>query len=130
MISVRDPEYGRLLAEVQPRVPRNRVENELLLAEIEKLMRKGEDNLSGAENELLSTLFSLVREYEQRSCRRMKLTPAGMLEFLMEQNNLAPADLPLPANRISEILSGKRGVSKEQAKKLGDFFRISLAVFI
>jgi HTH-type transcriptional regulator/antitoxin HigA len=93
-------------------------------------MRKGEDKLSPAEDAMLGTLFSLVREYEQRSYPRKKSTPAEMLEFLMEQNGLTPADLPLSANRVSEILSGKRGVSKEQAKELGTFFRTSPVVFI
>jgi len=125
-----DPEYDRLLHEIQPRVPRSREENERLLSEIETLMRKGEDSLTPAEDGMLATLFSLVREYEQRAYPRKKSTPAEMLEFLMEQNNLAPADLPLSANRVSEILSGTRGVSKEQAKKLGTFFHVSPAVFI
>lgn len=125
-----DPEYDQLLHKIQPSVPRKREENERLLAEIEKLMSKGEDNLSPAEDTMLGTLFSLVREYEQRSYPRKKSTPAEMLEFLMEQNQLAPADLPLSANRVSEILSGTRGVSKEQAKKLAEFFHVSPAVFI
>jgi HTH-type transcriptional regulator/antitoxin HigA len=125
-----DREYDRLLHRIQPRVPASREENQRLLAEIETLMNKGQDNLSPAEDAMLSMLFSLVREYERRSFPRKKSTPAGMLEFLMEQNGLVPADLPLSANRVSEILSGKRDVSKEQAKRLGAFFRISPAAFI
>jgi HTH-type transcriptional regulator/antitoxin HigA len=53
-----------------------------------------------------------------------------MLVFLMEQNNLTSTRLPLPANRVSEILSGKREVSKEQAKNLGEFFHVSPALFL
>jgi HTH-type transcriptional regulator/antitoxin HigA len=114
-----DPEYDQLLRRIQPRVPANREENERLLAEIEKLMIKGEDNLTPAEDAMLGALFSLVRAYEQRSCPpRKQSTPAEMLE------------LPLPANRVSEILSGKRGISKDQAKELGRFFRVSPAIFI
>lgn len=130
MMPAVDPEYDRLLHRIQPRPPRNREENERLLIEIEKLMRKGEDSLSQAEDAMLGTLFSLVRDYERRIYLRRESSPAGMLEFLMEQNRLAPGDLPLPANRVSEILSGHRGVSKEQAKTLGVFFRVSPAVFI
>jgi HTH-type transcriptional regulator/antitoxin HigA len=125
-----DPEYDRLLHRIQPRVPCSREENERLLAEIERLMSKGEDNLTPAEDTMLGTLFILVREYEQRTFSRKKSTPAEMLEFLMEQNQLAAADLPLPANRVSEILSGKRDVSKEQAKRLAAFFHVSPAAFI
>jgi HTH-type transcriptional regulator/antitoxin HigA len=123
-------EYGRLLWDILPTVPRNRAENERLLAEIEKLMRKGEDHLTPAEDAMLAVLFSLVREYEHRRVSRRAATPLEMLEFLIEQNHLAPADLPLPANRVSEILSGKRGISKQQAKKLGAFFSVSSGLFI
>jgi HTH-type transcriptional regulator/antitoxin HigA len=130
MLPALDREYDRLLHKIQPRVPRSREENQRLLAEIDKLMSKGEANLSPAEDAMLGTLFSLVREYEQRSFPRKKPTPAEMLGFLMEQNGLAAADLPLPANRVSEILSRKRDVSKEQAKRLGAFFRVSPAAFI
>ena len=125
-----DPEYTRLLEEVQPRVPRSKEENARLLAEAEKLMKKGEDNLSSAEDALLDTLFAVIREYERGKYARTKSTPAEMLTFLMEENNLSPADLPVPASRVSEITSGKREVSKEQAKKLGAFFRVSPALFI
>ena len=125
-----DPEYDQLLHKIQPRVPASREENARLLAEIEGLMSKGEDSLSPAEDAMLGMLFSLVREYEQRSFPRKKSTPAEMLEFLMEQNGLAACDLPLSASRVSEILSGARGVTEEQAKKLGEFFRVSPAVFI
>lgn len=130
MTTVIDPEYDQLLHEIQPRVPDRPKENQRLLGEIETLMKKGEENLSPAEDAMLGTLFSLVREYEQRSYRRKKSSPAEMLVFLMEENRLAAADLPLPANRVSEILSGKREVSKDQAKALGKFFHVSPAAFI
>ena len=58
MIAAVDPEYDQLLHKIQPRVPRNREENRRLLAEIEKLMRKGEDKLTPAEDAMLATLFT------------------------------------------------------------------------
>jgi len=72
----------------------------------------------------------LVHEYEQKTFPRETYTPAEMLEFLMEQRGAAPADLPLSASRVSEILSGKREVSKAQAIDLGVFFHVSPALFI
>ena len=129
-MSPADPEYTRLLTYVQPRVPRNQEENTRLLAEAEKLMKKSEDKLTPAENSLLDTLFALIQEYERAKYARAKLTPAEMLTFLMEENNLNLPDLPLPASRISEIASGKREISKQQAKTLGAFFRVSPALFI
>lgn len=125
-----DPQYDRLLHEIQPRPPRSKGENQRLLAAIEKLMKKGEDDRTSAEDAMLDLLVTLVGEYEQRVYPRKKSTPAEMLAFLMEQNNLTSTKLPLPANRVSEILSGKREVSKEQAKSLGDFFHVSPALFL
>jgi HTH-type transcriptional regulator / antitoxin HigA len=51
----------------------------------------------------------------------------------MEQRHLEPHDLwPVlgSKSRVSEILSGKRGVSKAQAKKLARFFRVSADLLI
>lgn len=79
---------------------------------------------------MLELLVELVRDYEQANFPMKKSTPAEMLEFLMEENELKPADLPLPASRVSEILTGKRDVSKTQAVALGEFFRVSPALFI
>ena len=53
-----------------------------------------------------------------------------MLEFMMEQHNKKAADLPLPSSRVSEILSGKRTISKSHAIVLGEFFHVSPAVFL
>jgi HTH-type transcriptional regulator/antitoxin HigA len=130
MSSPIDLEYAELLQKIQPKVPSNREENERLLAEIEALMRKGDEKLSPAEDAMLETPFSLVREYEQRTYPVKKSTPAETLKFLMEENHLKAADLPLRNSRVSEILSGNREVSKADAKALGEFFHISPAVFI
>ena len=51
----------------------------------------------------------------------------------MEQRRLEPHDLwPVlgSKSRVSELLSGKRAVSKAQAKKLAQFFRVSADLFI
>ena len=90
--------------------------NERLLAQLEKLMKKGGDTLTPAEDAMLGSLFSLVRAYGLRSCPpRKKSTPAETLEFLMDQYRLSPASLPSPANRVSGILSDKRGISRTNA---------------
>ena len=125
-----DRDYARLLEDVQPRVPRSRKENTRLLAEAEKLMKKGENKLTPTEHALLDTLFAVIHEYERRRYSPGKSTPAQMLRFLMEENNLGAADLPLPASRVSDIASGRREVSKAQAKRLAKFFRVSPALFI
>jgi HTH-type transcriptional regulator/antitoxin HigA len=56
-----------------------------------------------------------------------------MVAFLLEQRGLAPKDLwPVigSKSRVSEILAGRRSISKEQAKKLAGFFRLRADLFI
>ena len=36
----------------------------------------------------------------------------------------------LPKSRVSEILSGKRGISKAQAKQLAELFRVPAELFL
>ena len=62
-----DPAYDRLLHEIQPKVIHTKKEHARLLAEVERLMLKGEDNLSGAESAMLEMLFDLVYEYERKT---------------------------------------------------------------
>ena len=129
-MSAPDPEYTRLLKAIQPKPIHSKKEHARLLGEIDALMQKDERKLSPAEHTMLELLVALVRDYEQANFPMKKSTPAEMLEFLMEENELKPADLPLPASRVSEILTGKRDVSKTQAVALGEFFRVSPALFI
>jgi HTH-type transcriptional regulator / antitoxin HigA len=125
--------YSSLLADVAPTVPQTEKENERLLAEIEKLMAKGEKNLSPEEDALLELLTQLVETFEKRVYPRERTSPAELVAFLLEQRGLSPSDLwPVLGSkgRVSELLSGRREVSKDQAKRLGAFFHISTAAFI
>jgi HTH-type transcriptional regulator/antitoxin HigA len=126
-----DPAYDRLLHEIQPKAIHTKKEHARLFREIQRLMLKGEGNLTPAETEMLEVLATLVEDYEKKAYPRKNSTPAEMLAFLMEQNKLKAADLlPLPSSRVSEILSGKRKISRQQAIDLGKRFRVSPAVFL
>ena len=51
----------------------------------------------------------------------------------MEQNDLRQADMvPIfeSRGRVSEVVNGKRAISKDQAKALGEFFKVSPELFI
>ena len=125
-----DTEYGRLLKSIQPKRIHSKQEHSRFLGQIEALMLKGEDNLTSAEQTLLELLVELVHHYEQAKFPLKKAAPAEMLKYLMEENHLKAADLPLPASRISEILAGKRAISKTQARALAERFGVSPALFI
>ena len=132
-LKMRRAQYSSLLAEVAPTVPRTEKENERLLGEIEKLMAKGEKNLRPEEDALLELLTHLVETFEKSAYPREKSSPAEVVAFLLEQRGLSPSDLWSvlgSKGRVSELLSSRREVSKDQAKRLGEFFHISPAAFI
>jgi HTH-type transcriptional regulator/antitoxin HigA len=124
--------YGRLLARAAPAVIRNEAECRRVEDEIAKLLRKG-DNLTPEEERLLDLLSALVERYEDETEEFPDSPPHRILQFLIEQNDLQQVDLVQifgSSGRVSEVVNGKRGISKAQAKALGEFFKVSPELFI
>ena len=125
--------YRRLVAEVSPVIIETEAENERVLAIVERLMIKGEKR-TPEEEAILNLLVHLVEEFEGKAYPTTgKASPAEMVLFLLEQQGLKPAALAEvlgSRGRVSEILVAKRSISKEQAKRLGEFFHVSAAAFI
>jgi HTH-type transcriptional regulator / antitoxin HigA len=124
--------YRRLVAEVSPVIIETEEENERVLAIVERLMAKGEQR-SAEEDAILNLLVHLVEQFEAKAYPIGEAKPAEMIFFLLEQRGLRPialAEVLGSRGRVSEILAAKRSVSKEQAKKLGEFFHVSAAAFI
>jgi HTH-type transcriptional regulator/antitoxin HigA len=126
--------YGRLLAKAAPRVIATEEENGRAIAIVESLVQKGERSMTPEEDALLDLLTNLIRDYEAIAYpRREESSPHEMVAFLLEQRGLAPKDLwPVIGSkgRVSEILAGRRSISKEQAKKLAEFFQVRADLFI
>jgi HTH-type transcriptional regulator/antitoxin HigA len=129
-----DPKrYGALLAQTLPAIIETEEQNEQYLAIVEKLMSKGEENLSTEEETLLNLLVHLIEDFERRYYQPEDATPLEVLHFLMESNGLKQSDLVTifgSKGITSEVVNGKRGISKANAKALGEFFNISPAAFI
>jgi len=126
--------YGRLLAKAVPRVIATAEEHGRALEMVESLMEKGERNMTPEEDALLDLLTNLIRDYEASAYpSRPKSKPNEMVVFLLEQRNLKANDLwPIIGSkgRVSEIVTGKRPISKEQAKKLAAFFHVRADLFL
>ena len=124
--------YGSLLASTLPIVIRTKAENDYYLAVVEGLMRKG-DEMSKEEDALLDLLTLLIETFEKSYYQIEKSTPLAVLNELIAANRLKQSDL-LPVfgskGRVSEVVNGKREISKEQAKKLAGFFHVSADLFI
>jgi HTH-type transcriptional regulator/antitoxin HigA len=132
--TIDEKRYARLLAKAVPRVIRTEDENERAVALVESLMEKGERNITPEEGELLDLLTNLIRDYEATAYPpREKSKPHTMVAFLLEQRGLTPKDLwPVigSKSRVSEILAGKRSISKDEATKLAEFFHVGVHLFI
>jgi len=125
--------YGRLLTEQLPVVIQTEKQNEKMLAAIWQLMKKGEENLSAEELALLELMSVLVERYEQERYRIPDSPPHRVLQHLMESRNVKQADLvPILGGRgrVSEVVNGKRAISKAQAKALAGFFHVSAELFL
>jgi HTH-type transcriptional regulator/antitoxin HigA len=73
-----------------------------------------------------------VKAYEDEKVQIPEAKPSEVLRFLMEQHGLKQEDLGdcAPQSRISDILSGKRSISKEIAKQLAHRFHVRADVFL
>jgi len=125
--------YGRLLAKALPAVIKSEDENNRMLAIIEALMAKGEEHLTAEEDALLELLVDLAHDFEEKHYPLSPSPPHQMVAFLVEQCGLKPSALwPVlgSKSRVSDLLSGKRAISKDQAKRLAAFFHVGVELFI
>lgn len=125
--------YGRLLARALPTVIETEEDNARLLAGVDRLMSKGEGNLSFEETRLLRLLVRLVEDFEAHAYPMPAAPPHEIIKHLMEARRVRQADLlPILGSRgvTSEVVTGKRLPSKEQAKRLANFFDLSVDLFI
>lgn len=125
--------YGRLLARTHPSVIETEEENERILSEIEKLMDKGEGR-TPEERKLLELLVKLVEDFEEKHYPVPDAPPHEILQELMRQHDLRQRDLvPLLGSSrgtASEVINGKRRISRAQAKALAERFHISVELFL
>ncbi len=124
--------YAELLAAALPVKIETEEQHKRMLAFTEKLFKKGEE-CSPEEDALLKLLIHLIQEYEQRVFQPEEATPLEVLTELMDARGLKQSDLWSVLNSksvTSEIVNGKRGISKANAKALAQFFHVPVEVFL
>jgi len=132
-VSIDAQKYARLLKRVLPVRIETEEEYERLLVQVEQLMERDEEELSPEESRLLDLLTTLIEQYEEQQYPMGPVSPHDMLRHLMEARGLTHKDMwPLFGSKgvASEVLNGKRAISKAHAKKLAEFFHVSPALFI
>jgi HTH-type transcriptional regulator / antitoxin HigA len=131
--TIDDQKYQKLVGKALPVVIRSGKEYRRLMKAAEELINRPEEDLSPEEGRLLELLSMLLEDYENRVKPPLpKTDPGKMLAYLLEERGLRSADLVavMPKSRVSEIVGGKRAISKEQAKGLAEFFRVPVELFL
>jgi HTH-type transcriptional regulator / antitoxin HigA len=124
--------YAELLTRTLPRVIKSEKENEASIAELERLDMLDRP-LTAAEKLYAELMTVLVQRFEQEHYPMEHASPLDALKSLMEERTLRQADLlPVFGSRsvASDVLNGKRGLSKAHARGLADFFHVSPSLFI
>ena len=128
-----DPKrYGRLLSRKLPAVIRTEEENQRLIAELEQFDRLA-DELTPEEREYAELLTVLIEAFEDASYALEGSTADSRLRSLMEEHGLRQRDLlDVFGSRgvASEVVNGKRAISKAQAKKLAALFHVPADLFV
>ena len=130
--TINNAAYGKLLARALPRVIKTEEENERIVAELEKLDTRGRP-LTPEEENPAELMTLLVRQFEESRYPLGHAEPLEALRILMEDRGLRQRDLiPLFASSsvISDVLSGKRSISKAHARKLAESFHVPASLFI
>ena len=125
-----NPAYSNLLARVPPKVIRTEAENEYYSEALYALEQKR--SLTREEKEFRDLLTLLIEDFEGKRYQLPRATPLQALSFLMEQHGLKQKDLTdIFGTRsvVSEVMHGKRDLTKEQIRRLSQGFHVSPELF-
>ena len=130
-LTINPSDYAQLLAKYQPKVIESEAENERAIALAQELEHQA--NRSLEEDAILELLITLIEKFEDENYPLDEGTPHSMLLHLMESNAIKQENLVgVIGSRgvVSEVVNGKRSISKAQAKALAEFFSIDVGLFI
>lgn len=124
--------YANLLVEYLPSVIQTEEENDRAIEFAGRLMKKG-DKRSPEETRLLDLIVTLIEDFEEKAYPMGETTPQFALQELMREHELKQTDmLDIFGSQgvVSQVLNGKREISKAQARRLSERFRLPVDIFI
>jgi HTH-type transcriptional regulator / antitoxin HigA len=137
-LSINPESYGALLSRYLPMPITSEDDNERALEVVQNLMAI--ENRSPEEDSLLELLVQLIERFEDEHYSFESVdsqgdlaTPRSILLHLMEEHDLKQADLVgIIGSRgvVSEVVNGKRDISKAQASALSQLFHVDVGLFI
>lgn len=123
--------YAELVSAAEPQI----IHSKQVYRQHMKVLRElagREESLTKDERKLFELLATLVEDYEKRTFRVHGATPIQIIQLLMDANDLKQKDMVgvfETASVISDVLSGKRGLTLDHIKRLSERFHVSPIVF-
>lgn len=128
-----DADYLALVRQFPIRAIRNEQEHASAGAVIDRLV--GREDLTPGQRDYLEALVRFMRDYEQarHADGLSRLAPAQVIRHLMAENDMSTTDLgKILGSRglASEVLNGKRSLSKRLIAKLAAHFNLDPTLFL
>jgi HTH-type transcriptional regulator/antitoxin HigA len=130
------PDIAETWAMLQTQVPITPIRNEEDHQQMVRLANSLADQVNGNEQNPLADLFAIVTElvasWEAHNLTIPKAEPREVLRHLLETHGLKQKDLIGIASPtvVSDILAGRRAISKKVAKALAARFRTDVSAFL
>lgn len=130
------PDIAQIWASLQTQLPITPIRNELDYQQMVRLANSLADHLNGSEEDPLSNLFAIVTDlierWEEQHVEIPKAEPREVLRHLLETHGLKQKDLMGIASPtvVSDILAGRRAISKKVAKALAVRFHTDVSAFL
>lgn len=123
-------DYGALLSETKPEVIHGEQQNAEFIAKLEELTSL--EHVTPAQRKLIELLTVLVEDYESKHFPVPNAGPLDIIRHLMEEHHLRQKDLVDvfgTESIVSDVLNGKRDLTKDHIARLSARFQVSPAVF-
>jgi HTH-type transcriptional regulator / antitoxin HigA len=92
-----------------------------------------EEDLIAPENDYLDILCNVIEKYEDVHYPELDIPNDVMLADIMDSREITQTQLAkevgIATSTVSEVLSGKRKLTRKQIEKLAAYFKVSPAVF-
>ncbi|MGP8244512.1 MAG: helix-turn-helix domain-containing protein [Bryobacteraceae bacterium] len=128
---IRDSVYAKLLAKSLPKPIRTHADHARIVQTLLALDER--EDLSPEEEALAEMLTLLIENYEEKHHPLPRVSPNESLRALMEERGLKHKNIwPVLGNKgaATEVLSGRRSISKSQAKRLAEFLHVPIDLFV
>lgn len=130
------PELAKAWTALQAHALLRPIRNEADFERVHALANQLSDEVGDDESHPLFSLFEIAMElmekWEDQHVAIPDAEPKEILRFLLESNNLRQKELSNIASPtlISDILAGRRGISRALAKSLSVRFNVNVSAFL